>query len=229
MPTFFQESRGGKSFLIFILGIFDHRGGYSILRGLTTDLFGAAARALLLVVLARGIDNGYEDILKRHSERFKTDKRPIFLGTGIEKILSDIDTVFALDREYIRVAVLARKLLNILDTVAALEHIEYILLRSADLNVETAVVLHGSCDVLGSLVGNYLALVDNDNPVAYRLNLLQNMCRKNDRVILSERSDKVTDLDYLLGVKSDRRLVKDYYRRISDKRLRYTDTLTVAL
>ena len=48
-------------------------------------------------------------------------------------------------------------------------------------------------------------------------------------MILSERSYKAPYLDYLLWVKSDRRLVEYDDGRVSDKRLRNSDSLAVSL
>ena len=55
------------------------------------------------------------------------------------------------------------------------------------------------------------------------------MRRENDRVRLAERSDEVPDLDYLLRVKTDGRLVEDYNARVADERLRDADSLLIAL
>ena len=48
-------------------------------------------------------------------------------------------------------------------------------------------------------------------------------------MVLSERADKATHLDYLLWVETDRRLVKNDNGRISDKRLGNSHSLSVSL
>ena len=55
------------------------------------------------------------------------------------------------------------------------------------------------------------------------------MRREQHRVIFAERAYERAHLYYLLRVKTDRRLVEDYERRIADESLRYTDSLAVAL
>ena len=55
------------------------------------------------------------------------------------------------------------------------------------------------------------------------------MGRKNDRVLFAEALDQLADLDDLLGVKADRRLVENDHRRIAQQRLRKADALAIAL
>ena len=55
------------------------------------------------------------------------------------------------------------------------------------------------------------------------------MGRQNDRMVASQRSDEISDLDDLLGVESDRRLVEDHDLGISDQSHGDTDSLSVSL
>ena len=91
------------------------------------------------------------------------------------------------------------------------------------------VAFNGTCDVFGLLVCYDLALVDDYDPVADRLDLLQYVRGENDGVISSEVTDEVTDLDDLLRVKTNRGLVEDDDGRVVDKRLRDAYSLAVAL
>ena len=52
---------------------------------------------------------------------------------------------------------------------------------------------------------------------------------ENDGVIAAEVTDQVADLDDLLGVKTDRRLVENDDLGVADERLRDADSLAVAL
>ena len=54
------------------------------------------------------------------------------------------------------------------------------------------------------------------------------MRRENNGVSFAEVTDEVSYLDYLLGVKTDCRLVENYNRRVSDESLSYADALSVA-
>ena len=89
--------------------------------------------------------------------------------------------------------------------------------------------VHGVDDVFGTFVCDDLSLVYDDDAVAYRLNLGQNVRRKNDGMILAEVLDEVAYLNDLLRVETDGRLVENKHLRVADERLRNADTLTVAL
>ena len=52
---------------------------------------------------------------------------------------------------------------------------------------------------------------------------------QNNRVVFTETGYKISYLDYLLGVKTDGRLIKNKYIRVAYKRLGKAYTLTVAL
>ena len=83
--------------------------------------------------------------------------------------------------------------------------------------------------VLGGVVCNELSLVDNNDLVADRLHLGQDMRGKNYGVVLSELLDERAYLDYLLRVKTYGRLVEYQHLGIPDQRLSQTHTLLVAL
>ena len=65
--------------------------------------------------------------------------------------------------------------------------------------------------------------------VAYRADLGEYMAAENDCLYAAELLYQVAYLDYLLGVKPDRRLVEYYHVRIAEHCLRYADTLAVSL
>ena len=58
-----------------------------------------------------------------------------------------------------------------------------------------------------------LALIDHDDPRADRLHLGQDVGGKDDGVLLPQLLDQPADLDDLLGVEADGRLVQDHDRR----------------
>ena len=72
-------------------------------------------------------------------------------------------------------------------------------------------------------------MIDDDDAVTHRLDLRQDVGGENDRVILAQALDEGADLNHLLGVETDRRLVQDQHRRIADECLCQADTLLVAL
>ncbi len=71
--------------------------------------------------------------------------------------------------------------------------------------------------------------IDDDDPVAHRLHLLQDMGGEDNRVVASQSADEVPDFDDLFGVQSDGRLVENDDRRISHQRAGDAHALTVAL
>ena len=78
-------------------------------------------------------------------------------------------------------------------------------------------------------VGHKAAVVDDDHALADRLHLRQDVGGKNDRVALAEALDQVADLDDLLRVEADGRLVQNQDGRVAEQRLRDADALLVAL
>lgn len=63
------------------------------------------------------------------------------------------------------------------------------------------------------------SLIDDDNAVADRLHLLEDVGGQDDRVVLAEPADQPADLDDLLGVKSHGRFVENDDLGVSDERL----------
>ena len=116
-----------------------------------------------------------------------------------------------------------------LDSGKRTEKLYDLVLRTDDLRNESAGAVHGVDDVFGTFVCDDLSLVYDDDAVAYRLNLGQNVRRKNDGMILAEVLDEVAYLNDLLRVETDGRLVENKHLRVADERLRNADTLTVAL
>ena len=65
--------------------------------------------------------------------------------------------------------------------------------------------------------------------IANRADFGENVAGKNNRLVFSELSDQIADLNDLFGIKSDRRLVQNNDIGISQKRLGNSDTLAVSL
>ena len=78
-------------------------------------------------------------------------------------------------------------------------------------------------------VSHEAAVVDDDHALADRLHLRQDVGGKNDRVALAEALDQVADLDDLLRVEADGRLVQNQDGWVAEQRLRDADALLVAL
>ena len=78
-------------------------------------------------------------------------------------------------------------------------------------------------------VGDQPAVRNNHHRIAHRAHLGEDMAGQDDRVLLPQHADQIADLDDLLGVKADGRLVEDDDFRIPDKRLRNAHALAIAL
>ena len=88
---------------------------------------------------------------------------------------------------------------------------------------------HQAGQVLGR-VGRHQAPAGNDqDPVADRRHLGQNVAGEDHGVLLSQRVDQVTDLDDLQWVKADGWLIQDNHLRVAQQRLGNAHALAIAL
>ena len=83
--------------------------------------------------------------------------------------------------------------------------------------------------VFKSVLRDYLAVIDYDQTLAHVGDLGQYVAGQNDSVILAQIADKAADLDDLLGVEADCRLVQYYNLGVANQRLSQTHALLVAL
>ena len=83
--------------------------------------------------------------------------------------------------------------------------------------------------LLRRAVGDDLAAVDDDDARAGRLDLLQDVGREDDRLVLAHALDEVAHLVLLVGIEAVGRLVHDQHVRIVDQRLREAGAVLVAL
>ena len=79
----------------------------------------------------------------------------------------------------------------------------------------------------GSIVGDDLPLVDDEDAIAGALDFAEVMSRENDGPLLPELADKIADLRGLVGVEAGQRLVENQDGRLVDERLGQPDALTV--
>src|SRR6185436_12238342 len=84
-------------------------------------------------------------------------------------------------------------------------------------------------ELRGRSLADERALRDHDHALAERLDLREDVARKQHRARAAETADQLADLDDLPGVETDRRLVEHEDRRIAEERLRETDALAIAL
>ena len=84
-------------------------------------------------------------------------------------------------------------------------------------------------NIFGLFVRDDPSLVNDHNTVANRLNLLQNVRGEDNGVRFAESTDQIADLNDLLWVKTNGRLVKDDDLWIANQCLRDSDALTVSL
>ena len=82
-------------------------------------------------------------------------------------------------------------------------------------------------EVFLSIVGHDLSFVDYDDPVADGLHFGKNVGGEDNGVPFSQRFDQIADLNDLLGVKTDGRLVQNQDLRISDQSLSQSHTLPI--
>ena len=77
--------------------------------------------------------------------------------------------------------------------------------------------------------GEQLPVRDDEDLLADRLHLGEDVRAEDDRVRLPELADEVADLDNLQGVEADRRFVQNNHLGAAEQRLRDADALPVAL
>src|SRR5574341_50026 len=78
-------------------------------------------------------------------------------------------------------------------------------------------------------VGDDLAAVDDDRARARRVDLLEDVGRKHDRLVRAELADEVSHLVLLVGVQAVGRLVHDEHIGVVDERLGEAGAVLVAL
>ena len=84
-------------------------------------------------------------------------------------------------------------------------------------------------ELVGRAVRDDHTLVDHKDSLAHGLHLGQDVGAEHHRVVAAQILDQVADLDDLLRVKADGRLVENQHRRIAQQGLRDADALLVAL
>ena len=72
-------------------------------------------------------------------------------------------------------------------------------------------------------------MVDDDHAVAHDADLVQDVRGKQDRALAAQVADQIADVDDLIGIEPDGRLVEDEQRRLRDQRLRQSHPLAETL
>ena len=71
--------------------------------------------------------------------------------------------------------------------------------RALQTHSQSAFIAHGAGQMIRRIVRNDLAVVDNDNTLADRLDFRQDMGRKNNGVVFAQFFNQVADLNDLFG------------------------------
>ena len=91
----------------------------------------------------------------------------------------------------------------------------------------------GFADAVGKvgqrILRDDLPLVDDDHAVAHVRHFMQDVGGEHHGVVLAQAGDQLADLDDLLGIKADGRLVHDDDLGVAHQRLRHAHALLVAL
>ena len=93
--------------------------------------------------------------------------------------------------------------------------------------------LHLPAHLTGQLflacISDDMPLMQDNDAVAHRLNLRQNMGGQQHRPGFGKLTDQLADFDNLRRVQSNRRLIQNQQLRVAHQRLRQSHPLTVAL
>ena len=84
-------------------------------------------------------------------------------------------------------------------------------------------------EVFHRVVRDDFTAVYNDDSLAYRDDLGDNVCGKDDSSVLPEIFYEISYLNNLVRVKANRRLVENEDIGVADERLRKADSLLIAL
>ncbi len=87
----------------------------------------------------------------------------------------------------------------------------------------------GAFEPVGGIIGHEPSAGDDDDLVAQRADLGEDVAAHNDGAVLAEGLHEGSDLDDLERVESDRRLVEDDDARVAQQRLRDADPLPIPL
>ena len=101
--------------------------------------------------------------------------------------------------------------------------------RAARLHGDRAVQLRHRAQLLGRAVGDDPAAVDDDRARAGGVDFLEDVGRKDDRLLLPELADQVAHLVLLVRIEAVGGLVHDQHLGIVDQRLREAGAVPVAL
>ena len=102
-------------------------------------------------------------------------------------------------------------------------------LCAGDRDGQHAGALRALFQIFRRIVGDQFAVAENEDLAAYCAHFREDMAGQEHRVRLSERTDQFADLDDLLGVQTDGRLVENDDRRIARKNGGKADALAVSL
>ena len=170
-----------------------------------------------------------EYLLEREVRIFEREQRPALAGEKRKEVAAQVVAGLRLDRDLEHARLLFAERIDLLDVLERANSRHHIVFRTLDAGDQA--VLRGEVvrKGVGCAVGHKAAVVDDDHAFADRLHLGQNVRGENDRVAFAEALDQVADLDNLLRVKADGRLVQNEDGRVAEQRLRDADALLVAL
>ncbi len=89
--------------------------------------------------------------------------------------------------------------------------------------------MHASVERVRAVLGDDLAAMDDDHPVTDYAHLVEDVGGEQDRALAAQISDEIADVDHLIGVQADGRLVENQQSRLGDQCLRDPDTLAITL
>src|SRR5206468_3300587 len=82
---------------------------------------------------------------------------------------------------------------------------------------------------LRRVFGDDVSAIDDDHAVADDAHLMEDVRRQQNRALASQLADEVTDLDHLVRIETDGRLVENQQRWLGNERLGETDPLSITL
>ena len=169
-----------------------------------------------------------EHVLKADLRGSERAYRAVRLRERSEQLAVDIRAVLRV-YAYLRVSSFVRLRAAVEHTAYRPDNTHELLSGSVSLKQQPRLTPGTFEQLIKRAVCREVPAAENDEPVAGCGDLRKDMGAENDRVLFPEGRDKLAQLNDLLRIKADGRLVQNQQRRVADECLRKSDALAVAL
>src|SRR5262245_24145923 len=181
------------------------------------------------LVGARLLHQAHEEVFERQGDRADFGETPPSVDDRACDLLADVLARLRDDLESRGGVARYWIFENLLDAGDASQRGGDLAARAFGANQGLEDALYPSIERVGAVLGDDLAAMDDDHPIADHTHLVEDVGGEQDRALPAQLSDEIANLDHLIRVQTDGWFVENQQRGFGDQCLCESDALAISL